>query len=358
MSIVKTAVIKEGNAAAWDDYIQTHAEAHYCHLFDWSHVIEEVYQHKPFYLTAVTGQSSGFEKNGTICGIFPLFEFKALTRKARFISIPFFDQAGILAKNHDIASMLFAKAIGLLRTRGTPTLEIRQAAPSVFSELPELINLGSSVSTMKVSLKLKLGMAQEEMMNRFKSKLRSQIKKGMKNGLKSCIGKQELIDPFYDVFSRNMRDLGSPVHSKKLFKTIFKYFHHDAFICIVTYQSQPVAAGFLFRFKNEISNPWASSLQKFRHLNTNMFLYWEMIRFACSLGLDCFDMGRSSSGASTYLFKKQWNPEEKQLYWYHWYTDEKQIEERPESLYIRPWKKLPMFAANLLGPPVRRNISL
>ncbi len=213
MSIIKTTVLKPDRADAWDDYVQTHADAHYCHLFNWSRVIGEVYHHKPFYLAAVIRQSAGSQKEEAICGIFPLFRFNALTRKPKFISIPFFDQTGILAKNHAVESVLFAKAIELIENKGASGLEIRQAVPSAFSELLCQKNLRSNVSSIKVSLKVKLGQTHEEMMQKFKSKLRSQIKKGMKNGLESRIGKQELMDPFYTVFSKNMRDLGSPVHS-------------------------------------------------------------------------------------------------------------------------------------------------
>ncbi|MDP3481452.1 MAG: GNAT family N-acetyltransferase, partial [Desulfoprunum sp.] len=198
----------------------------------------------------------------------------------------------------------------------------------------------------------------DDLLQGFKSKLRSQINKGLKNGLQSHIGKEELLEPFYQVFSRNMRDLGSPVHSKKFFEAIFRYFREHAFICLVTFRAQPVAAGFMFTFRDEIKNPWASSLKEFRHLNSNMILYWEMMRFACEQKMRCFDMGRSSLGASTYRFKKQWGPEENQLYWYNWFLDDQEMSKKPETLTIQFWNRLPMIAANFLGPLVRRNISL
>ncbi len=62
-------------------------------------------------------------------------------------------------------------------------------------------------------------------------------------------------------------------------------------------------------------------LREFRSLNTNMLLYWQMIRLACSLNLDIFDMGRSSKGAPTFRFKQQWGPEMTPLSWYTWAGD-------------------------------------
>ena len=43
----------------------------------------------------------------------------------------------------------------------------------------------------------------------------------------------ELLDDFYDVFLINMRDLGSPVHSKKLMKNVLEEFPDKARIVIV-----------------------------------------------------------------------------------------------------------------------------
>lgn len=342
------------NPESWDHYVRTDPESDYCHLFDWSRVIEKVYHHQPLYLAAV---DTGTNKE-SVCGIFPIFQFRSLGKRPKLVSIPFFDNAGILARTPEIKRMLFLKALGILKNNRCSTLEIRRDKPSVFSDFPITENLQSKVSTLKVGLKLKLGLTSPEMMLAFRSKLRSQIRKGMKNGLKADVGKEELLGSFYEVFSRNMRDLGSPVHSRKFFESIFTHFKTQSFICIVNYKSRPVAAGFMFQFKNEIKNPWSSSIKEYRHLNSNMLMYWEMIRFACDTGQQFFDMGRSSKGATTYHFKKQWEPQELQLYWYNWFLDRHESSETVETLKFRFWNRLPLKIANVVGPLVRRNISL
>ena len=352
-----TVVVQSEDAGAWDAFVHAHPAAEHGHLFNWSRVIAEVYRHRPYYLAAVDA-GAGSEHGGTIRGILPLFRFKPLLSWPKLVSLPFFDQAGPLAGDRQTETLLFQAGLGRLRDRGCAGLEIRQAAPARYCQGHGVEEFNSKLSTLKVSMKLRLADSQDEMLRGFKAKLRSQINKGMKNGLETRIGREELLEPFYQVFSRNMRDLGSPVHSKKFFQAIFKYFRQDAYICLVTFERQPVAAGFMFRFRNELKNPWASSLRIYRHLNTNMLLYWAMIRFACDEGMHCFDMGRSSGGASTYRFKKQWGPEENQLYWYSWSPAGQKLEERPETLVYPTWRRLPVFAANLLGPLLRRHISL
>ena len=58
----------------------------------------------------------------------------------------------------------------------------------------------------------------------FNGKLRNQIRKAEKNGLQSVIGHLEVLDAFYEVFARNMRDLGTPVYAKSFFRNIMEAF--------------------------------------------------------------------------------------------------------------------------------------
>jgi FemAB-related protein (PEP-CTERM system-associated) len=350
-----TTAIDDNSAAAWDAFVLDHPAAEYCHLFNWCKVIEEAYRHQPCYLAATAEEQHG-PKTLALNGILPLFLFHPFLRRPRLVSIPFFDQAGFLTRDDETEGQLFRAAAHLLREKGCTNLEIRQPTPALHSVIDCPADLKERVATLKVSLKLRLAATPEAMLQGFKAKLRNQINKGLGNGLQVKVGGQELLEPFYDVFSRNMRDLGSPVHSRLFFEAIFKYFQDRACICLVTFQARPVAAGFMFRFKDEIKNPWASSLKEFRYLNSNMVLYWQMIRFACEQGMRYFDMGRSSRGASTYRFKMQWGPEERPLYWHSWYPENEK--QGAETLVIPGWSRLPTTIANILGPLVRRNISL
>ena len=215
-------------------------------------------------------------------------------------------QGGLLAQDREAESFLFMESISFFTQRMFSGMELRQDAPLNISDM-EIPGVVPEIYSAKIGLHIDLPGFQGIMMGSIKSKLRSQIRKVRKNGLTWKIGKRELLDPFYEVFSRNMRDLGSPVHLKKIFDAVFTYFYHHSFICVVFYRSKPVAASFMFKFKKMLANPWASSIREFRHLNSNMFLYWQMIRFACNIGMEIFDMeifdmgrfdmGRSSKGA-------------------------------------------------------------
>jgi len=344
------------DSAAWDRYVLQTPESRYTHLFNWSRVIEETYGHRPVYLAAVGPVQNG---GPGICGILPLFRFKALVTGPRLVSVPFFDTAGILARDSFTRNFLFKRGLEPLCNKNAGLYAITLRQPEML-DIPDLSLMagGPRIFSAKVGMSLPISGSQQEMMNNFKSKLRSQIKKSEKSGLDWKIGKTGLMDPFYAVFSRNMRDLGSPVHSKNFFKAIFRYFYDQAFICVVFYKTRPVAASFMFRFKKTLANPWASSVREFRYLNANLYLYRQMIGFACNLKAEIFDMGRSSKNAPTYRFKNQFCPEEQPLYWYTWPVPGQGLFPAEETLTLPGWKKLPLGMANLLGPLVRKRISL
>ena len=81
-----------------------------------------------------------------------------------------------------------------------------------------------------------------------------------------------------------MRDLGSPVHSRKLIETVMEVFAETASIVIVFKDDTPVACSLIVGFQDTLENPWASSLREYSRLSPNMLLYWAMLEYACDNG--------------------------------------------------------------------------
>ena len=137
--------------------------------------------------------------------------------------------------------------------------------------------------------------------------------------MKFKLGSQELLKDFYKVFSENMRDLGSPVHSQEFFSLIFKYLGVNTKIGIVYHYDIPVAGGIIIIFRDTIEIPWASSLREYNRLSPNMLLYWSFLEFAGNKGFKFFDFGRSTINSGTFRFKKQWGARSENLVWYKFY---------------------------------------
>lgn len=210
--------------------------------------------------------------------------------------------------------------------------------------------------TDKVSMLRPLPQNTEQLWQDIGTKIRAQIKKAQSYELQAKTGREELIDDFYTVFARNMRDLGTPVYSKQLFLNMLTQ-HPTAHITALYQGNKPVAAGFTLGWRNTLEIPWASTLREANSLNANMLLYWEILQFAIHSGYRIFDFGRSSQDASTYKFKKQWGAKPQQLYWHYWLADGTQMPQvNPNNpkyrLMIKIWRKLPLWLTKLIGPNI------
>jgi hypothetical protein len=64
----------------------------------------------------------------------------------------------------------------------------------------------------------------ETLLKAYPSKLRSQIKRAQKEGMDVRVGGEELLEDYYRVFARCMRDLGTPVYAKGFFQSIVETF--------------------------------------------------------------------------------------------------------------------------------------
>src|SRR4029453_3667545 len=103
--------------------------------------------------------------------------------------------------------------------------------------------------------------------------LRNQIKRAQQEAMTVRIGREEELDAFYEVFSINMRDLGTPVYSRRLFASVLQHLPESSWICTVWLRGGPGGAGFLVGFRGMIEIPWASSLRRYNRLSPNMLLY-------------------------------------------------------------------------------------
>jgi len=362
--------------ASWNSYAGTHPDATCYHLFPWKMAVEEAYEHKTYYLLAekkAIQEQDAARKKSNIAGIFPLIHIKHLLFGNGLISLPFCDYGGILADDRDVEKALIQRAIETAREINTTLIEIRQVNEIVqdfHHEIKDAEYYGktdgfylSKEREDKVRMSLVLPDSSEKLMKSFKSKLRSQIQKPIKEGLTGKIGGLELLDDFYEVFAVNMRDLGSPVHSKYFLKHVISYFDNWAKVGVVYHGKIPIAAGLVISFRETLFIPWASSLRLYNSLNANMLLYWNFLEHACKAGMSIFDFGRSSHDAGTYKFKEQWGARPSPIHWMTWSTKKTadsgmDVSSLKNQMAINAWKRMPVNISTVIGPKLRKYIWL
>lgn len=214
----------------------------------------------------------------------------------------------------------------------------------------------------KVTLVFDLPADTNVLWKNLKAKVRNLVRKGDRAGLTVEWGGSELLDAFYPIFAINMRDLGSPVHSRAFFAETLKAFGDQAHIALIKKDETAVGGLIGIGYQETFAVPWASSLREYFKLSPNMLLYWQALQRACTQGYRRFDFGRSSRDVGTYRFKKQWGAEEQQLYWYRLpVADDGSMSANGASatgsLAVDVWKKLPVGVATWLGPKVRKYLT-
>jgi len=95
-----------------------------------------------------------------------------------------------------------------------------------------------------------------------------------------------------------------------------------------------------------------------------MMLYWNFLKYSADNCYAVFDFGRSSEGEGTFKFKKQWGAEPTPLVWYELIGEERQEKQQlpngpgKREQMAAMWQKLPLGVANMVGPHLRKYISL
>jgi len=280
------------------------------------------------------------------------------------------DGGGVLADGRKAEESLLSEVIRLGLKTGASRIELRQERLlescndiSAFCSERSRKPLQSATRSNKVRMLRNLPDSSEMLMKSFKSKLRSQITKPLKEGLTSRTGGAELLEDFYKVFLVNMRDLGSPVHSIKLMRHVLSEFSECSKIVVIYKGKEPVATALVVGFEKVLRNPWASSLRKYASLSPNMLLYLRVLEYACDNGYQVFDFGRSSAGEGTYKFKEQWGAAPASLYWQYIALHgevpepERSGKERFEKAMCY-WQRLPLLVTRVIGPSIRKHISL
>lgn len=354
-------LLGRGEENRWDTYVQKHEKSTLCHFSGWRRIIENTYGHKSYYLIAENNETN---KERNIVGVLPLIHIKSIFFGNTLVSMPFLNYGGVLANDDEAEKEILNYTLYLGKQLGVKCIELR-CKNAISWQIEDNAGNKSSLTprTNKVRMVRELSNSSDELFRSLSQRLRNKVRRPQKEGLKVAFGGIELLREFYCVFSINMRDLGSPVHSMILFQHVLKEFEKYARIAIVRHGHMPVAASLIMCFRKEIEMPWASALKKYDILMPNYLLYWSLLEYAANSGFDRFDFGRSTLDEGTYKFKAQWGAKPSTLYWYEsaLCDSDKAIQRtgyRFRNRGEKLWQAMPLFIANIIGPKIRKNIPL
>jgi FemAB-related protein (PEP-CTERM system-associated) len=311
----------------------------------WLRVLERGLHHDVYALEAAEGDRTR--------GVLPLAFVRSLLFGRFLVSLPYLNSNGVLADGDQARRRLIDRALALADELKVRHLELRH------EEAVEHPALAGRMDA-KVHMRLSLPDFPGPLWGRLSGKVRNQVRKGEKSGLSVAWGGAELLADFHAVFSRNMRDLGTPVYGLGLFQSILTQFPGDAELCVVRADQTPVAAALLLHGKGVTEVPSASSLRQLNHTCANMLLYWNLLERAVLRGQAVFDFGRSTIDGPTYRFKKQWGARPTPAVWQYYARGGVAADVRPENpryqRLIRIWQRLPLSLTRWIGPAIVRGI--
>ncbi len=329
----------------WTAYVERRAPASLSHHPGWLAVLRRGLKHEPYCVEALAG--------GQTVGLLPLALVRSLLFGRFVVALPYLNTGGVLADDDGLAKGLIDRAVELADSLNVRYLELRHEKPIEHPALTQSL-------TGKVQMRLALPGSVENLWKQFHPKVRNQVRKGEKLGLAVHWGGCELLGEFYAVFSRNMRDLGTPVFGRRLFKSVLLEFPAQAELCAVRYGAVPVAAALLVHGRGASEVLSASSLRSYNSTNANMLMYWHLLQRAIGREQRVFDFGRSSRDGSTFRFKKQWGAEPEPAVWQYYVRKGSIGDMRRENgkyaRFISLWQRLPVPLTRWIGPAIVRGI--
>jgi FemAB-related protein (PEP-CTERM system-associated) len=328
-----------------DSYVAGHPDSVLFHRPQWSLAVERGCGQRSHYLLA--------ERPGAgLVGCLPLTDVRSILFGRALVSAGFGTGGGVLADDAAAAAALLRSGAELSDRLGCASLELRGG------ELPDDYAVRDDVY---VGFAMDLPGSEEAIFRSIKRRHRG-VRRARERGLGVRIGAEpgDRSD-FFRVYGESMRNLGSPVFPPRLFDSMLDLFGEAADIVTISEGAGAVASVLNFYFKGVVHPYWGGGTAAARDCFASELLYFEVMCHASRRGCTRFDFGRSKIGTGNYSFKMNWGMEPEPLrYGVRTAPGAAPRDINPLSpknrLKVEAWKRLPLWAANRLGPVLARGL--
>lgn len=336
------------DAAEWDAYVAAHADATPFHSRAWCEAITRATGHR---CHLVTARDAG----GALTGILPLHHIRSPLFGQAFVGSGFAVDGGILADDPAVAATLAEGAAAMAKSLGVPSVELR-GGPQ-----PEGEGWACEDSVYAGFARDLAGDDDAELLA-VPRKQRAEVRKALESTLTVTAGRDAVERrDHYRIYATSVHNLGTPVFPGKLFDAVLDAFGDEADILTVREDGRPVASVLSLYWRGTVMPYWGGGTTEARRLRANELMYFALMRHARAKGCMRFDFGRSKVGTGPFAYKKNWGFEPQPLVYARWLAPgETPRDTNPNSaryrLQVDLWKKLPLWAANRIGPLIARGL--
>ncbi|MEK7323535.1 MAG: FemAB family XrtA/PEP-CTERM system-associated protein [Pseudomonadota bacterium] len=330
-------LLTAADVSRWDAFVAAMPQAGFYHRAGWAEVIRRAFGHRTYFLYA--------ERDGVIEGILPLARIRSFLFGDSLSSLPFCVSGGVVAVDPAAEAALEARAIALARELQVDHLEFRNLAPRHL-DWPRKDQL-------YVNFRKQLDPDPEKNMLAIPRKQRAMVRKGIEAGLLGEIDQD--VARFYPAYSESVRNLGTPVFSKKYFEILREVFGPDCEVLTITQNGRLIASVLSFYFRDQVLPYYGGGTAAAREVKGNDFMYWELMRRATERGVRIFDYGRSKRDTGAYSFKKNWGFEPEPLHYEYVLIKSTAVPDvnplNPKyERFVKLWKRLPLGVTQAVGP--------
>ncbi|PCJ57040.1 MAG: hypothetical protein COA79_17065 [Planctomycetota bacterium] len=340
--MINIKIASSDDKVKWNEFVLSHPQGSYCHLYEWKNILKESYNLSSLYLMALDGNN--------ITAVLPITQIKNIKLKKMGVSVAFNGYGGVLQltkPENKSWEDLFSEFI--FKNTKTTQLELRHLGNQY----------DSKEKVQEVSMILSIPENNEILWKSIGSKRRGQIRKAEKAGVH--ILENDDINGFYDVYARNVGRLGTPVHKKLFFQKIKEHFKERSLFLTANRENTTIGGMLIIDYQLTSANPFASTLQDYNKYCPNLLMYWHAIKRAQNNGFKFFDMGRSQMESGTFNFKKQWGSTPYIIQNHILSKDTENLNTnvmiyRSEAMQKLSaiWSRIPFTVQKIVGPHIRK----
>lgn len=342
-SALRVTELSAQHHGAWDAYVRRSAHGTPFHLLAWRRAVERIFGHEPLYLCAYRGEA--------IVGILPLFRIRSPFVGRNLLSIPYAVYGGIVADDDAATSALHSEARRIAEEERVGCMELRYLHEPAPDDAPK--------TDLYSTFLRELPAQPDEVLGILPKKARAAARQGRDKYQLELGAGEWYLEEFFDLFTRNKRQLGSPGLPLPWFRALVEEYGSECLVHIVRHDFVPVAAVISLRFGNSFLPYYSGKLDEANQWNVDNFLYWQLMEEAVKSGARVFDFGRSRKDTGAYAFKKNQGFEATPLHYrYHLVRHKTPPHFNPSNpklaLPRRLWAKLPLWVARRLARPLSR----
>ncbi len=328
-------------------FVNGHPRGTPFHLPAWIEAIEAGTGQRGYLLVAT--------RESRIEGVLPLTAMRSMLFGKALVSSGFAVGGGVLAASDAAADALLAEGWRLAGQLGCPSLELRGGAMPAGEGWQHKLDSYAGFTRS-------LGADDEADLTAIPRKQRAEVRKALAADMAVTIGRCTTDRlAHYAVYAESVRNLGTPVFPRRLFAAVLDRFGDDADILTVWHEGEAVASVLSLYHRGVVMPYWGGGTWGARALRANELMYFALMRHARQRGCTAFDFGRSKLGTGAFAYKKNWGFEPRPLgYAIRTADGAAPREVNPLSqryrMQVAMWKKLPLWVANRLGPPLARGL--